>query len=175
MKLDYYAMWKLMADLVKDLKRSGEPIPSHVMNDLRSAKTMLEIAKVDMSNLEVIRRIEEYTTNLESYLMPLARERFGQAYIDLLTERIAEARRGAFRPEKIPEKRFPVGVPRDQHWLRIKPTREMPLGVIRQTAEEMGLRYIVQKDGYVVIYGGREEIKEFVKRTARRMQPGLTE
>jgi hypothetical protein len=174
MKLDYYAMWKLMADLIRDLKRSGESIPPRIMKDLRSAKTMMEIAKVDMSNLQVIMRIEEYLNNLETYLLPLARERFGQAYVDLLMNKIAEAQRRMFKPEHIKERRFPVGVPRDKHWVRIKPTSEMPSNIIKQIAGELELRCDVQEDGYLLVYGGRDEIKEFVKRTARRMQTSGT-
>ena len=74
MKLNYDALWKLMADLIRDLKRRGESIPPQIMKDLRSMKTMIEIAKIDRSNPNVISRISEYLNNLESYLMPMARE-----------------------------------------------------------------------------------------------------
>ena len=74
MKLNYYALWKLMADLIMELKRRGESIPPRVMNDLRSAKTMIEIAKIDRSSPQVTMRIEEYLNNLEAYLLPIARE-----------------------------------------------------------------------------------------------------
>ncbi len=167
MKLNYYAVWKLMADLIRDLKRRGESIPPKIMNDLRSAKTMMEIAKIDRSNPNVIMRIEEYLRNLESYLLPIAREKLGQAYVDLLMEKIAEAQRSTFTPKREEEKRFPVGVPRDKHWIRIKPTEETPLSLIRQISEEMGLKHELQKDGYVLVYGEKEQIKKFVKRTAK--------
>ena len=174
MKLDYDAMWNLMAELIRDLKRRGESIPSRVMNDLRSAKTMMEIAKVDMSNLQAFMRIEEYLNNLEAYLLPLAREKLGRAYVELLMKKIAEAQRGTFRPEQVSERRLPVGVPRDKHWVRITPTTEIPSDLIREIAEETGLRCDIQEDGYILVYGSKKEIKEFVKRTARRMRLGGT-
>jgi len=169
MKLDCYAMWKLMADLIKDLKRREESIPPRIMNDLRSAKTMMEIAKIDRSNPNVIMRIEEYLNNLESYLLPIAREKLGQAYVDLLMDKIAEAQKSTFTLEERAERRFPVGAPRDKHWIRIKPTEEISLDDIRQLSEEIGLKYEIQRDGYVLIYGEKKQIKKFVKRTARRL------
>ena len=169
MKLNYYALWKLMANLIGDLKRSGMPISSQIMNDLRSMKTMMEIAKIDRSNPDVKRRIEEYMNNLEAYLLPIARERLGQEYVDTLMDKIAEAQKNMMMTEQKSEKRFPVGVPRDKHWIRIKLTKETPLDVIRQISEEMELNCNVQDDGYVLIYGEKEQIKKFVRRTARRI------
>jgi len=158
-----------MADLIRDLKRRGEPIPPQIMNDLRSAKTMMEIAKIDKFNLDVVRRIEEYMSNLEAYLLPIARESLGKEYADMLMDKIAEAQRNMTVSEQKSEKRFPVGVPRDKHWIRIKPTEEMPLDVIRQISAEFGLEHDIQDDSYVLIYGDKEQIKKFVKKTARRL------
>ena len=169
MKLNYYALWKLMADLIMELKRRGESIPPRVMNDLRSAKTMIEIAKIDRSSPQVTMRIEEYLNNLEAYLLPIARERLGQEYVNTLMDKIAEAQRNMSTPKKVSEKRFPVGAPRDKHWIRIKPTEEMPLDAIKQIVKEVGLEHSIQEDGYVLIYGEKEQIKKFVKRTARQL------
>jgi len=168
MKLNYQALWKLMADLITDLKKRGESIPPQIMNDLRSAKTMMEIAKIDRSNPRVVTRIEEYLNNLESYLLPIARESLGQEYIDILMEKIAEAQRNMTVHEQKPEKRFPVGVPRDKHWIRIKPTEEMPLETIRRISDEVGLKHEIQEDGYILIYGKKEQIKKFIRKTAKQ-------
>ena len=168
MKLNYDALWKLMADLIRDLKKRGESIPPQIMNDLRSMKTMIEIAKIDRSNSNVISRISEYLNNLESYLMPMARERLGQEYVDVLMEKIAEAQKKMPISEWRSERRFLVGVPRDKHWIRIKPTDETPLDVIIQISKEVGLKHEIQEDGYVLLYGEKEQIKEFIRRTAER-------
>jgi len=169
MKLNYHALWKLMSDLIRDLKRRGESVSPQIMNDLRSLKTMIEIARIDRSNPEVLRRIEDYMNNIESYLLPIARERLGQEYVDALMKKIVEAQKNTSVAERKYEKRFPVGVPRDKHWIRIKLTKETPLDVVRQVSEELELNYNVQDDGYVLIYGEKEQIKKFVKRTARRI------
>jgi len=158
-----------MADLIGDLKRSGMPISSQIMNDLRSMKTMMEIAKIDRSNPDVKRRIEEYMNNLEAYLLPIARERLGQEYVDTLMDKIAEAQKNMMMTEQKSEKRFPVGVPRDKHWIRIKLTEETPLDLIKRISEEFGLVNEIQDDGYLLIYGEKEQIKKFIKRTARQL------
>jgi len=167
-KLNYDALWKLMADLIRDLKRRGETLPSQIMDDLRSMKTMIEIAKIDRSNPKVILRIEEYLNSLESRLIPITRERLGQEYVDVLMKKIAEAQRNMSISKQKLKKRFPVGAPRDKHWIRIKPTEETPLDVIREISEEVGLEHELQEDGYILIYGEKEQIRKFVRRTARR-------
>jgi len=170
MKLNYDALWKLMADLIRDLKRRGESIPPQIMNDLRSLKTMMEIAKLDRSNPNVLRRIEEYLNSLESFLLPITREKLGQEYADTLIEKITEAQMSIYTSEQKPEKRFLIGVPRGKHWIRIKPTEETPLETIRRISEEVGLKHEIQEDGYVLLYGEKEQIKKFVRSTARRPQ-----
>jgi len=167
MKLNYDTLWKLMANLIGDLKRRGESVPPRIMNDLRSMKTMIEVAKIDRSNPQVISRIEEYLTSLESHLLPIAREKIGEEYVDALMEKIAEAQKDTSTFEQKMEKRFPVGVPRDKDWIRIKPTEETPLDVIKRISREVGLKHQIQEDGYVLLYGRKEQIKEFVRRTAR--------
>ena len=157
-----------MADLIGDLKRRGESIPSRIMNDLRSVKTMIEIAKVDRSNFNLIRRIEEYLNNLESYLLPLVREKIGEEYVNAIMEKLAEAQRDKTAFEQKREKKFPVGAPRDKDWIRIKLTEETPLDMIRQISQEVGLEYEILEDGYILLYGRKEQIKKFVRITARR-------
>jgi len=172
MKLNYHALWNLMAEVIRDLKMKGESVPSRIMKDLRSAKTMMEISKIDRSNPEVIRRIEEYLNNVESFLLPIAKEKLGQKYADELIDKITEAQRTTSSAEGETERRFPVGAPRDKHWIRIKPTDDLSSDLIRQISGDLKLKCEVQDDGYILIYGEKEQIKKFVKRTAEHMTRG---
>ena len=45
--MDWEARWEKLANVITDLRRKGEVVPFHVINDLRSAKTILEILKID--------------------------------------------------------------------------------------------------------------------------------
>ena len=67
--MNYEETWKVLADLFTDLKQKGENIPTHIMEDLRSAKTMIQILKSDPTHVENLPRIETYLGNVESYLI----------------------------------------------------------------------------------------------------------
>ena len=40
-KLNYEEKWKVLADFLIEIRKEGEKIPTDVMSDLRSAKTMI--------------------------------------------------------------------------------------------------------------------------------------
>ena len=157
-----------MADLIRDLKIKGVPIPPNIMSDLRLIKSMIEILKIDRSNTDVIGRIEECMNNLESQLIPMADEYFGREYAEALMDRIAEARRSKFSEPEL-EIRLRIGAPRDKDWIRIKPTDMTPPNMIRELCERFGLKHEAQSDGYVLISGDKESIKRFIRETARRI------
>ncbi len=156
--------WKILADAITDLRKSGETIPFNVINDLRSAKIMLEILRVDKSRSENISRLEEYLSNVEAYVLPIAKDRFGEAYVNNML-------RIMYRSEKEEaevgfQTRFHPNLPREKKWVRIQITDEMPLEIIERVIHEESLEYRIEKDGYVLVYGENEKIKGFVKRMA---------
>ncbi len=156
-----------MADLVRELRRSGESVPSDVMRDLRSAKTMIEILKVDPSRSEHVLRIEEYLNSVESYLMPSAKRKLGEERVDQWMKRILEARKSVRAWEREPTRRLPIGIPRDKLWVRMEPSREMSTKKIERIAEEEGLEFRTGKDGRVLVYGEDESVKQFVRKIAQ--------
>jgi hypothetical protein len=156
-----------MADLVRELRRSGESVPSDVMKDLHSAKTMIEILKVDPSRSEHILRIEEYLNNVESHLMPSAKRKLGEDRVDQWMKRILEARKSVQGRKREPTRMPPIGIPRDKLWVRMEPTREMSTKKIERIAEEEGLDFRTGKDGRVLVYGEEESVKQFVRKIAQ--------
>ena len=169
-RLNYDALWKLMADLVAELRRSGELVPSDVMKDLRSAKTMIEILKVDKSRSECLLRVEEYLNNVESYVMPAAKMKFGEEYANEWMKRILEAQSTVRARREEPTRRFPIGIPRDKLWVRMEPSNEMPKGKIKRLAKEEGLDFRTENDGYILVYGEESRLKTFVKKTAELLR-----
>ena len=162
--MNYEAAWGLMADLIAELRKNGETVPADVMRDLRAAKTMIEILKVDGSHSESILRIEEYLSNVESYLMPVVQTKLEAKYMEQWTGKMLEARVdaqpcGAESPAK-----FPVGLPRDARWVRIQDLKETPPEKIRNLAEEEGLKYRIEENGHVLVYGEEAKVKRFVKK-----------
>jgi len=161
-----------LSDLVAELRESGETMPAEVMRDLRSAKTMIEILKVDRSRLENVQRIEEYLSNVESYLLPTARRKFGEEYADEWMEKVFEAQKSVEAFKKEPSLKFPIGVHRDRCWVRVRPSAEIPIDRIRQLSEKIGLESRTQKNGLVLIYGEESKVKRFINEIAQLFRRG---
>jgi hypothetical protein len=168
--LDYEAAWELMSSLIAELRRSREAIPMKVMSDLRAAKTMMEVYKVDRCRSENLLRVEEYLANLESYLVPLAKRKLGEEHANIWLNNLAETYRQVPEWESRPPKGFPIGVPRESKWIRIEPSDKIPIGKIKHLARQIGLRSKTQTDGYVLVFGEEQKLKQFVKNVAELLR-----
>lgn len=160
--------WETLADLITELRKHGESIPSNVMEDLRAAKTMIKVFEADPGHAEHIPTIEMLLANIESYLISTAQEKLGEKFVDEWMEKLKEARRVAPAREMEPASRFVPGLPRGQHWVRVKVSEETPQTYISSLAEESGLSFRKQKDDYMLVYGDSEKLKLFVKKTAEK-------
>jgi len=161
--MNYEAMWQVLADLVAELRKVGEVVPSQVMRDLRSAKTTIQIFKVDKDNPDHLIRIEELMGNVESYIMSKAQKMFAPETVNKWAERLEKAR-GEVHEETPSSRRFVPGIPRDKDWVRIKTTEDIPLKEIVQAAEGEGLLYKTYGNEYVIVYGEKAGIKSFINR-----------
>ena len=65
--MSYDEKWKVLADLLTELQKRGEKIPAAILNDLRSAKTMIQVLKADPTHTENISRIDTYLRSVESH------------------------------------------------------------------------------------------------------------
>ena len=161
--MSHLAVWKALEEMIIEFRKKGLPVPVTVMNDLKSARTMIKIVNVDESRGETIQKIEEYLGNVESYLVTEAQEKFEPEYIDEWLRRLEEANCETCE-EKADKTRFISGLPRDQKWIRVEPLASLPLEKLKQFAEESNLSVSVQKDGRLLVCGKAEDIKRFVKK-----------
>jgi len=167
--MGYGEAWKVLADMITELRRRGETIPPNVMNDLRSAKTMIQILKADPTHLENRPRIETYMENVESYLAFTVQERFGSDYVENWIKKLDKARRAPEEEEKAAP-RFVPGLPRGEHWVRVQISEDMTKDDIKRLAKENKLSSKMQKNGYMLVYGDVEKVKVFVKKMAEELQ-----
>lgn len=163
--MGYEEAWKVLENLVAEFRKQGISISLETMNDLRAAKTMMEVLKADASRLEYVPTIEAYLESVESQLMGLALEKFGQAFVKQWIKKLNAARK-EIEKEKVESKvsRFVLGVPRGEYWVRILLSEGIPKENVQKSAEKIGLSYKMQEDGYILVYGAKEKVKEFVKK-----------
>ncbi|MGD0450126.1 MAG: DUF2096 family protein [Candidatus Bathyarchaeia archaeon] len=161
--MSHTATWKILEDLMIELKKKEVTIPPNVINDLRSAKLMIKISESAGSTGDVSQKVEEYLGYVESYLINEAQKTFGSEIVDQWLRRLEDAT-AETSEEKTEENKFITNVPRDQKWIRIEPISNLPTERIQQIAKESSLSVNPQKDGRLVVYGQPEAIKEFLKK-----------
>ena len=160
------ASWKLLEDLMVELRKKGVAIPANIINDLRSAKVMINLACKEDSRGEVIQKAEEYTANVEAYLITEAQKILGSEQVDQWLRRLEEANAEVCEEPK-QENQFVTGVPRDQKWIRVEPMSNLPTERIQQIAKTQNLQVKAQNDGRLVVFGQPEDIKAFLKAMAQ--------
>ena len=167
--MGYGEAWKVLADLIVELRKKGEVIPANVMNDLKSAKTMIQVYKADITHIENIPQIEKYLESVESYLFSVTEEKYGAKFFEEWMEKLSQARRKVEETEETVSK-FVPGLPRGKHWVRIQISKDTPRKEIERLAKEEKLSCKMQKNGYMLVYGDIESIKSFVKTLAEKMR-----
>lgn len=163
--MGYSSAWQVLENMIADFRKRGINVPEEVMTNLKSAKTMIKILKADPSRGETLQKIEEYLGNVESYLISEGQKTFGDEYVKEWLKRLEEANRKIDEEEEI---RFVAGLPREGKWIRVKPSAELTLEKLKKSAEELNVSYDMQDDGYLLVYGTDECIKEFIKKIAAK-------
>jgi hypothetical protein len=163
--MGYSSAWQVLENMIADFLKRGITVPEEVMTNLKSAKTMIKILKTGSSRGETLQKIEEYLGNVESYLVSEGQKVFGDEYVTEWLKRLEEANR---KVDEEAETRFVAGLPRKGKWVRVKPSAELTLEKLKKSAEELKLSYNTQPDGYLLVYGTDEYIREFVKKIAAK-------
>jgi hypothetical protein len=161
--MGYLAVWKVLEEMITDFRKKGITVPKTVLSDLKYAKTLINVLRADPSHLDTSQKVEEYLRSVESYLISEGQKKFGSRYIEQWLNRLDEASKEVFEKE---ETRFIPGLPREQKWIRVKPSDELSIEKLKALAEELNLSYNVQNDGYVLFCGEDKDIKDFVKKVA---------
>ena len=161
------AVWKVLEEMIADFREKKMDIPAEIMDDLKSARTTLRILKVDPTNSETLQKIDQYMMKVESYMVSEGQEKLGFSYVDEWLNRLDNARREK-GDEGQDEMRFIPGVPRQQKWIRVTPSAEISIKNLEATAHGLGLQSTIQKDGSLLVSGGDQLIKDFVKKMASK-------
>jgi hypothetical protein len=161
------ATWKILEDMTLKLRRKGVEIPANIINDLRSAKSMLEISTAEKGSGDFLAKIQECTDNVEAFLTAQVEKTFGVKAADDFLKQLEDSSCPTCQtgqPTRKTENKFVSGVPRDQKWIRVEPIDGLSDEKLRQMAQEQNLSVSPQEDGKLVVYGKPEDIKAFVKK-----------
>jgi hypothetical protein len=165
--MGHTATWKVLEEMIADFRKKGMTIPLQIMTDLKSAKTTIRILNVEPSCGESLQKIDQYLMNVESYLVSEGQKKFGFEYVDPWLNRLEKASRETGDEEE-KEARFVLDAPRQQKWIRVIPSLDMPIEKLKAIANKSKLPYKAQKDGSLLVYGEDQSIKDFVKKMASK-------
>jgi len=165
--MGYSAIWKVLEEMVADFRKRGAVVPAEIMSDLKSAKTLISVLKVDPSRVDTSQKVDEFLLKVESCLISEGQKMFGTGYVEEWLKRLDEASKKISEKEE-EETKFIPGVPREHKWIRVKPLAELPIEKLKTLAEGSHLSYDVQSDGCLLVYGKDKCIKEFIKNMAKK-------
>lgn len=167
--MSYEEKWKVLADLLAELQERGEKIPADVMNDLRSAKIMIQIVKADPTCIENVSRLDTYLRSVESYAI-LTTEKRGKGSVEKWLKKLKAPERVTEKEKEDVAPRFIPGVPRNKSWVRIQISDDTPLKDVEKIVKESGLSYKIRESGYILVYGDEKNIKSFVKMMTKQFR-----
>ncbi len=159
------ASWKLLEDMVLELKKSGVEIPAKIIEDLRSAKSMLKLSCMEGGG-DATQKAEELLGNVEAFVMTEGQKMFGDEKVGGWLRQLEGANVEVCAEIAPVEEKFVVGVPRDQKWVRIEPTSDLTAERVKLLAKEHDMQVKPDGSGKLVVYGQQENLKAFVKKIA---------
>ena len=75
-----------------ELQKKGEKIPPEIMDDLRSAKTIIQVLNADPTSTENNASADKYLRNVESYVI-LTAEKFGTETVEDWLKKLKETKK----------------------------------------------------------------------------------
>ena len=167
--MGYEEKWEVLADFLIELQERGKKTPIEVMDDLRSAKTIIQVLKADPKHIESVSRIETYLRNVESYAIFTAEE-IGTKKVEEWLKKIKDPKSAEKKEKREASSKFILGVPRNKNWVRIQISEDTPLKDVEKLVKKCGLSYKMQEKGYMIVYGNRDKVKSFVKTMAEQFR-----
>jgi len=162
--------WRALSDLLTELRARGVEIPPHIVRDLRSARSLIETLRISPECGEAAGMAEELLLSVETYLLAEAEIRLGPDKAEEWARKLSEATLDVEAVRPAEEIRFRPGLPRGEHWMRVRISDELPKELLERLAEEEGVSARVEPDGFVLISGEEEKVKALAKRLAEHMR-----
>jgi hypothetical protein len=165
--MGYLDAWKVAEEMIIDLRRKGTLIPSDTMTELQSAKTLIHILEADTSQADVTQEIDKCLFNVESYIMSKGQIVFGPEYVEKWLTRLDKAKEASGETKK--ESNLLPNIPRGAKWIRINPSA-LSIEESKKFADELHLSCLVQNEGFLLVHGEDEQLRELVKKMAAKYE-----
>jgi hypothetical protein len=154
-----------------ELRGKGIAIPQELVDDLKSAKTLASIYKTDSTALNVMNEMALYMDKVEPSLLSLAESEMGKEYADKWQNKINDTRMEVGEKAAVPS-RFISGISKSEHWIRIKTSNIIADLELSELLKKLNLSNKLQEDGYLLVYGNKENVKTFIREVSKKIGKG---
>ena len=167
--MGYQDIWKILEEIIIELRKNSRPVSENLMNDLKSAKTLIMLMDSSEDRGEIGPKVEMYLASLEANLVTEAQNVFSPDRIDEWLRKLEAsscytcAGQPQSQNKKNSSSRFVPGLPRDQKWVRVKPIPSLPKAKLQRLAEDLNLVWKDEEE-HLIVFGKDEVIREFVKK-----------
>lgn len=169
--MGYLDAWKIVEEMIVDLRGKGILIPSDTMTELQSAKTLVHVLEADTGQADISQEIDKCFFNVESYIMSKGQMVFGPEYVEKWFTRLDQAKEA---PEETKEElKLLPNIPRGAKWIRINPST-LSVDESKKFADELHLSCIVQNEGFLLVHGEDAQLRELVRKMAAKFEKSQT-
>jgi hypothetical protein len=165
--MGYLDAWKVVEEMIIDLRRRGTPIPFDTMTELQSAKTLIHVLEAGTAQANVTQEIDNCLFNVESYIMSKGQMVYGPEYVEKWFTRLEQVKDASEEPKK--ESKLLPNIPRGAKWIRINPS-VLSIEESKKFADELHLSCTVQNEGFLLIHGEDALLRELVKKMAAKYE-----
>lgn len=166
--MTYDGVWKTLDALILELRKRGSTVAQGVVDDLKTARTLINIHNVDPSSTETIMQIENYLRKVESTLLFLVEADYDAEYAEDILKRISRARKPRVADDESTPSRLITGVLPGQHWVRIDTRDIVSRESLTKLTAELGLTLKMQGADHAVISGDKTIVKQLLKKIAEK-------
>jgi len=160
---NYNAAARMLDELMLELIEKGATIPLHVVDGLKSGRSLASIEQQQPGDAGVAMKTTTILQNVEMNLLSLAEAVGGVEYADGWQKRIDGAYQEEAAAPPRPVSKFVSGVPKGKHWVRVQATELAAVQEFETLLGEFALSALAQEDGYMLIQGDKENVSAFLK------------
>jgi hypothetical protein len=167
--LNYEHLWKELEALVIDMRSKGKEISPEVVEDLKSAKTLMTIQRVDPSS-PITGDVEDYLGRVEAALLPYAENDFEKEYSEHWLQRIQEAKAKGLQETVRTQVGLVTGIPKDKQWIRVRVAELIDMAELKSMTDSLGLSFREEANDAVIVFGQPESVKAFLRELTARVK-----
>ncbi|MCL1831113.1 MAG: DUF2096 family protein [Oscillospiraceae bacterium] len=160
---NYIAAAAVLDELMIELKHKNIDIPSHVVSDLKTGRSFAGIAMRQAGEIETEAKAMAALQNVEMNLLSLAEIEAGNEYAEGWQMKIIEAYTSDVKaPPSSSAAGYIVGIPKGVYWVRVQEEYLKDITDIAALLDEFTLSSKSQDDGYILVYGKKDNVSLFL-------------